>query len=248
VVQIATFLMHLFFVRRAVRAFIPRPARRVRRLPAQKWHNAVPHLVWNAVMSERILLVDYENIQSVDLGALPDDVKVGFVLGGKQGTLPTAFVVKAQSMGSRFDYVRILSVERNACDFCIAYYLGELLHANPQAECVILSKDKKGFDPLVKHLTIERGFKVRRVSAQKDAFDEIPGTTPKTSFERLTGLLKKERVLPRKRKGLEGKVGSWFPYLTSEERGALVQRLIQDGFVTEANKELTFVLAKLRGV
>jgi hypothetical protein len=94
-------------------------------------------------------------------------------------------------MGERFDYVRVLSVERNACDFCIAYYLGEYLHANPLAECVILSKDKKGFDPLVNHLKVERGFKVRRVSAQKEAFAEIPGSTPKTSFERLTGLLKK---------------------------------------------------------
>jgi hypothetical protein len=133
-------------------------------------------------MAERILLVDYENIQAVDLEALPVDVKVGFVLGGKRGTLPTALVVQAQSMGTRFDYVRILSVERNACDFCIAYYLGEYLHANPQAECVILSKDKKGFDPLVKHLTVERGFKVRRVSAQKDAFADIASNTQKGSF------------------------------------------------------------------
>jgi hypothetical protein len=75
------------------------------------------------MMTERILLVDYENIQAVDLPAIPHDVKVRFVLGGKQTTLPTALVVQAQSLGSRFDYVRILSVERNACDFCIAYYL-----------------------------------------------------------------------------------------------------------------------------
>jgi len=198
-------------------------------------------------MTERILLVDYENIQAVDLEALPDDVKVGFVLGGKQGTLPTALVVQAQSMGTRFDYVRILSVERNACDFCIAYYLGELLHANPLAECVILSKDKKGFDPLVKHLTVERRFKVRRVSAQEDAFKEIPGTTRKTPFERLIWLLKKEKVLPRKRKGLEGKVKSWFPDLAAADRDGLVAQLFQDGFVKESEKEeLTFFRARLR--
>src|SRR5258708_22829215 len=101
-------------------------------------------------------------------------------------------------MGSRFDYVRILSVERNACDFCIAYYLGELLHANPQAECVILSKDKKGFDPLVKHLTVERGFKVRRVSQQHEAFDESPRTTRKTPFDRLIWLFITSTVLPAK--------------------------------------------------
>ena len=198
-------------------------------------------------MAERILLVDYENIQAVNLPSLPEDVKVRFVLGGKQASLPTDLAIDAQSMGSRFDYVRILSVERNACDFCIAYYLGEYLQAYPQAECVILSKDKKGFDPLVKHLTVERGFKVRRVAAQKDAFAEIPGSTPKTSFERLTGLLKKEKVLPRKRKGLEGKIKSWFPDLSGEERSLLVQRLIQDGFVSESDRGITFVMARLRG-
>jgi hypothetical protein len=199
-------------------------------------------------MAERILLVDYENIQAVDLEALPDDVKVGFVLGGRQGMLPTALVVQAQSMGTRFDYVRILSVERNACDFCIAYYLGELLHANPQAECVILSKDKKGFDPLVKHLTVERGFKVRRVSEQQDAFEEIPGSTRKTPFERLIWLLKKEKVLPRKTKGLEGKVKSWFQDLSATDRDGLVAQLFQDGFVKESEKkELTFFRARLTG-
>jgi len=197
-------------------------------------------------MTERILLVDYENIRAVDLAALPDDVKVGFVLGGKQGTLPTNLVVQAQSMGSRFDYVRILSVERNACDFCIAYYLGELLHANPQAECVILSKDKKGFDPLVKHLTVERGFAVRRVSEQREAFEEIVGTTRKTPFERLIWLLKKEKVLPRKSKGLEGKIKSWFPELSAADCDGLVAQLFQDGFVKESKeKELTFFRARL---
>jgi PIN domain len=198
-------------------------------------------------MNERILLVDYENIKAVDLAALPDDVKVGFVLGGKQGTLPTALAVKAQSMGSRFDYVRILGVERNACDFCIAFYLGELLHANPQAECVILSKDKKGFDPLVKHLTVERGFKVRRVSEQRDAFEEISGVTLKTPFERLIWLLKKEKVLPRKRHGLEGKVKSWFQDLSPADRDGLVAQLFEGGFVKESEKEeLTFFRAQLR--
>jgi hypothetical protein len=148
-------------------------------------------------MTDRILLVDYENVQAVDLNSLPDDVKVRLVLGGKQGTLPTDLAVQAQAMGERFSYIRILSVERNACDFCIAYYLGEYLHANPQADCVILSKDKKGFDPLMKHLTDERGFKVRRVSAQKDAFQAISGGKPKSSFERLTELLKNDKALPR---------------------------------------------------
>ena len=198
-------------------------------------------------MTERILLVDYENIQAVDLQSVPADVKVRFILGGKQGNLPTDLAVSAQGMGVRFAYVRIRSVERNACDFCIAFYLGEYLNQNPKAECVILSKDKKGFDPLVQHLTTDRGYSVRRVSSQTDAFSKDHSRGSPNDFERLTSLLKKEKAQPRKRKGLEGKVKSWFQDLPVEKRAELVQRLFDGGFVKETDKLLTFVSARFRG-
>jgi hypothetical protein len=199
-------------------------------------------------MAERILLVDYENIQAVDLQSLPDDVKVHFILGGKQGKLPTALAVQAQAMLERFKYVCVLSVERNACDFVIAFYLGEYLTANPTAECIILSKDKKGFDPLVRHLKEERGFQVRRVSAQKDAFPDDHAPAPGEPFEQLIRLLKKEKAFPHKRKGLEGKVKSWFPQMSTEDRELLVQRLFDDGFVSESGNSLTFASTRFRGV
>jgi hypothetical protein len=151
-------------------------------------------------------------------------------------------------MGDRFAYVRILSVERNACDFCIAFYLGEYLSQNPKAECVILSRDKKGFDPLVQHLTAERGFIVRRVSAQRDAFPEDHAPGSRNGFDRLVSLLKKETAQPRKRKGLEGKIKSWFPTLPGKERDELVKRLFDEGYVSETDKLLTFVSARFRGV
>ena len=49
-------------------------------------------------MSERILLVDYENIQAVDLQKLPTDVMVRFVLGGKQAKLPSELAIHAHAM------------------------------------------------------------------------------------------------------------------------------------------------------
>jgi PIN domain len=183
----------------------------------------------------------------VNLAALPSDVTVRFVLGGKQGSLPTDLAIQAQGLGNRFHYVRIKCVERNACDFCIAFYLGEYLHANPEAECVILSKDKKGFDPLLNHLTAERGFKVRRVNSQKEAFREITKGTSKAPFEKLVELLKKEKNLPARLKGLNGKVKSWFPGIPVEARGQLVQRLFADGVVKESEKKaLIFDMARLR--
>jgi hypothetical protein len=198
-------------------------------------------------MPQRILLVDYENVQAVDLARLPADVKVRFVLGDKQGKLPSELAIHAHGLGERFAYVRIVGVERNACDFCIAFYLGQCLSDDPQAECIILSKDKKGFDPLVAHLTAERGYQVRRVSAQKDAFPEVPVRTPADPFDRLTGLLKKEKAFPRKRKGLEAKVRSWFPQLSAEAHAALTQRLFDEAFVSEAENLLTFVASRFRG-
>ena len=117
-------------------------------------------------MHERVLLVDFENVQNVELTKLPDDVRVLLVLGAKQSKLPTQLVLEASQMGARFSYVPIKGQAHNAVDFCVAYYLGEYLTRNPAAECVVLSKDKKGFDPLVKHLAEDRGLKVRRVSNQ----------------------------------------------------------------------------------
>jgi hypothetical protein len=54
------------------------------------------------------------------------------------------------------------------------------------------------------------------------------------------------KMLPHKRKGLEGKVKSWFPDLLAEERSALVQRLIEEGFVRESEQGITFVMSRLR--
>lgn len=86
------------------------------------------------------------------------------------------------------------------------------------------------------------------MSTQKEAFAQVRGSPNKTSFERLTALLKEDKVLPRKRKGLEGKVKSWFQELSAEDRGGLVERLIQEGFVSESEKGITFAMARLRGV
>ena len=70
----------------------------------------------------------------------------------------------------------------------------------------------------------------------------------KTPFERLIWLLKKDKVLPRKSKGLEGKVKSWFPELSVADRDGLVAQLFQDEYVRESKeKELTFFGARLGG-
>ena len=195
-------------------------------------------------MTERVMLVDFENVQSVELVKLPADVRVFLVLGAKQSKLPTELVLDASGMGERFSYVPIKGQAHNAVDFCVAYYVGEYLTKNPAAECVVLSKDKKGFDPLVKHLAEDRGFKVRRVSQQKEAF---PVAAPKKTAEadpytRAVKLLTKEKHRPAKRSGLEGKIKCYFPTMTADQRQAILERLLKAGKVTETAGKVGYAL------
>ena len=193
---------------------------------------------------ERVLLVDYENVQKVELGKLPEDVHVLLVLGAKQSKLPTDLVLEARNRGDRFHYVAIRGQAPNAVDFSVAYYLGEVLTKHPRAECVVLSKDKKGFDPLVTHLSEERGFKVRRVSAQKEAFPVKQAAKPKTTdpYARTLELLSKEKHLPAKLAGLEGTLKSYFPPMTAEARKSILQRLLAEAKVTEKAGKLSYAL------
>jgi hypothetical protein len=192
-------------------------------------------------MSQRFLLVDFENIQRIDLTSVPKNTNVLFVIGAKQKSLPTPLAMGAQALGDRLTYVSITDVQPNAVDFCIAFYLGEYLTKDPTAECVILSKDKRGFDPLVRHLTVERGLSVRRVNAQKDAFSSAPPyIAEEDAFPRLIKLLGKEKGRPLRRAGLEGKIKSYFPKLSADNRRALLARLYAEGVVSASGSTLTY--------
>jgi hypothetical protein len=124
-------------------------------------------------MAESVLLVDYENIGKIDLGAIPDGVRVPFFFGASQRTVPTEFLKAALRLGERFVPIDIEGQGKNALDFHIAFYLGEYLVRAPNTACVILSKDK-GFDPLVRHL-IRRGFAVRRANSMAEALSSRGG-------------------------------------------------------------------------
>ena len=131
-------------------------------------------------MSESVLLVDYENIGKLDLGAIPEGVRVPFFFGASQRTVPTEFLKAALKLGERFVPIDIEGQGKNALDFHIAFYLGEYLALAPRIACVILSKDK-GFDPLVRHLA-RRGFAVRRANSMAEALGprSAPAAAPRS--------------------------------------------------------------------
>lgn len=198
-------------------------------------------------MNERTLFVDLENVQKVDLSQIPADVRVMVFYGITQKKLPEELVVQAQPLGARLKWIKISGQGPNALDFHIAYYLGQELATSPTTTCVILSRDT-GFDPLIRHLEAAR-HACRRVESLKGAFPvkERPASAKENladpdPYVRLLVLLSKEKARPTKRKGLAGKVKSWFPSLTEDVRLALVQRLFSESRVREAKTLLSYDL------
>ena len=189
-------------------------------------------------MADHVLFVDLENIQTMDLSRVATDVRVMVFYGVTQKKLPEELVVQAQPFGARLKWIKIAGQGPNALDFHIAYYLGQELAQRPKADCVILSRDA-GFDPLVRHLQA-LDHSCRRVISLKDAFPVKEPAADADHFNRLVALLKKEKARPAKRKGLAGKVKSWFPRLSENVHQALVERLFQESNVRESGTSLTY--------
>src|SRR5512136_944739 len=97
----------------------------------------------------RLLLVDFENVQQVELAKLDDSYRVIIFVGADQKSVPFDLVTKAQKMGSRVEWQKIVGNGSNALDFFIAFQLGQVFAKPPRPECVVLSRDK-GFDPLIR--------------------------------------------------------------------------------------------------
>jgi len=218
-------------------------------------------------MSDAILLVDFENVQKLDLALIPAYADVRIFVGASQAKVPMPLVMQAQSLGERLEWIRIDGQGSNALDFHIAFYLGEYVAAARSAHYVILSRDK-GFDPLVRHLKA-RGLNVARVSTLADAF---AGGPPVRSARRapaapaarashaparaaqpappadphvaraLALLMKADKARrPRTRARLVAQVASYFPKRLGEaDVEALVGQLFADGRISEANGRLSY--------
>ena len=192
-------------------------------------------------MADRVLFVDLENIQKIDLVKVPGDVRVMIFYGMTQKKLPEELVVQAQPLGTRLTWIKMSGQGSNALDFHIAYYLGQEHTRNDRSECVILSGDT-GFDPLIRHL-LSLGRNCSRATSVASAFPKPDRVAESEAFSRLVMLLKKEKDRPVRPTGLSNKVKSWFPHLTSEKWQGLEQRLVKESIVVRVpGKSLTYNL------
>jgi hypothetical protein len=105
-------------------------------------------------MPTNYVMVDFENTQPDSLDELPVGAfKIKVFVGASQAKARVAmrFSMSMQRHGAHAQYVEMTRSGPNAMDMHIAYFLGQLLAAEPDASVYIVSKDKD-FDPLIEFL------------------------------------------------------------------------------------------------
>ena len=195
---------------------------------------------------ERGLLVDYENVQKIDLSGLAGDFRVTIFVGASQKSVSFALVESAQRLGAQVDWIKVESGGNNALDFCIAYYLGCKFTQFPDAQYFILSNDS-GFDPLVRHLK-SKGFCCRRIRSlyELDVPERVDSDTrefsaPEPNYKRVLDSLAKTKCRPRKRTTLFNHITSVFQkQLPEVEVKRLLNLLFAEGKVSEVNSALSY--------
>jgi hypothetical protein len=190
----------------------------------------------------KLLLVDYENVQQVELARLDEGYRVIIFVGVSQKSVPIELVTSAQKLGSRVEWQKVTGDGRNALDFFIALHLGRVLERTPRPEVVILSKDK-GFDPLLRYLNAN-GLKSRRVSSLAELQGSAaPAPVEDPNLKRVVELLGRsdKRSRPRKRKTLAQAISAMHQKkLSRPDIDRIINMLFAQKLISEAHGIITY--------
>ncbi len=192
-------------------------------------------------MTQQLLLVDFENVQQVDLARLDDSFQIIIFVGAAQKSIPIELVTNAQKLGSRIEWQRVDANGSNALDFFIACQLGRVLERSPQLQCIVLSKDK-GFDPLLRHLT-KTGLKCKRLNSLLELDPKAAAQPEEPNYKRVIEVLGKseKKSRPRKRKTLSQHISSIFQKkLPQAEVARLIDILFANKMISETNDTITY--------
>jgi hypothetical protein len=192
-------------------------------------------------MTQKLLLVDFENVQQVDLARLDDSFQIIIFVGAAQKSIPIELVTKAQKLGSRIEWQRVDATGSNALDFFIACQLGRVLERSPQLQCIVLSKDK-GFDPLLRHLN-KTGLQCKRLNSLLELDPKAAAQPEEPHYKRVIEVLGKseKKSRPRKRKTLSQHIASIFQKkLPPAEVDRLIDILFANKMISETNDTITY--------
>lgn len=191
---------------------------------------------------EKLLLIDYENIQNINLEQIEKtDYRVFVFIGASQNKIPFSLVGAAQRFGNKLEWVKIDGNGPNALDFHIAYFLGSRIERERNSEYVILSKDK-GFDPLVRYIN-KQNVKCRRINSIIEISALQRNRNHNDEYTKVCENLKKieKAKRPRKRNTLKKHVKTVIGKpLTEEVYNEIIDQLFIKGIVSEENGKLKY--------
>jgi len=131
------------------------------------------------------LLIDFENVQPQNLDNLPTDgIHIWLFLGAVHKSLPVSLVKSLLRFGERAHLVQLQKTGKNALDFYLSYYLGQITATDPEAQIGILSRDG-GYDVLVEHILETRQAKgiVRLTDIDEVQHQKITAAPPPALLE-----------------------------------------------------------------
>jgi hypothetical protein len=192
-------------------------------------------------MQEGVLLIDFENIQQIDISKLWSKLRVVIFVGSSQKSIPFDLVQSAQKMSDRVEWVKIEGSGTNALDFHIAYFLGSYINQFPNALYFVLSKDS-GYDPLLCYLK-KKNYHCYRI---RD-IEEIKVISLQVANEKyelvLEVLRRMEKNKPKKMESLLRSLSLRMKTKISEDETAgIVERLIKEEKISETDGKLSYNL------
>ena len=183
--------------------------------------------------------------------------KIKVFLGTNQTKIPVEMALALQVFGPDAEYIQINGNGNNALDFHIAYYIGQLAGAHPDAHFHIISKDK-GFDPLIKHLQTKKisclrspsiaDITLAKPSNSKSASEKLVKASSATSVPDkintvIDNLTKRKAARPRTLKTLRSTIKALFVnQLGDEELETILGQLTKRGAIDINENKVNYKL------
>jgi len=192
------------------------------------------------------VLIDYENVQPKNLELLEKhSFQVYVFVGANQIKVPVDLAIGMQNLGESAKYIKMSGNGRNALDFHIAYYIGQLSMQDPKGYFHIISKDT-GFDPLIKHLKSKNIRALREKDLAEIPVLRISNAT--SSDERITAIIEnlsgRGQSRPRKIKTLSNTINSLFEEnLEEKELLSIITKLQDQKYIVINGNNVSYKLS-----
>ena len=217
------------------------------------------------------ILIDFENVQPDQMGALGDGAfKIKVFVGAKQSRVSFGMASALQALGSAAEYVQISGSGRNALDLHIAYMIGCLAVQEPDAVFHIVSKDTD-YDPLIAYLKKQKIVCHRwaavtdiphpRHALAKSAPAPVPKAAPRPAAkaarpapaprsrvdEIVDNLERRKRALPSTLKALASTIRAHYRGvgITEAEVDGILDQLAKRGMIVVKDGKVSYQMPKI---